>query len=315
LEWFGLPKGFSAREYLKVSAAMNAASYAFLGIVLAGLIYLPTMGKEDRALAKAVSGKLVIASIYGLDTVDLKTGRLTQSRRSRVPVPSPGTLMLTKEGDLYALGDDREAFRPTRYIRFGDAWRRGGARLPLWTDYPIGISPDANLLLYAEKKTSLVTNRTENRIEYTLPAGIGWGRFSYDNHFLLAGRTRYADYKLINLEIGKATALTKTRAGSFDFNPVGPELAWIDWDDDIIIYDCLTGKKRKLSVPGEIAMSSSVAWSPDGKYLAYLGGANPFTWQRFTPDLRVVEVAGGKSATVYRGLWTAGGSARLFWLP
>jgi WD40 repeat protein len=309
----GRPEGYSALRYLKASAYMNAASYAFLAVVLAGLIYLPALRYEDRALAKAVSGKVAVASYYGLfDTVDLPSGRPTLSPRPPSQGFLPWELTLTQDGSIYGLSVLRK--ETARYIWSEGGWRKSEIGLPRPTEGLIAISPDRQFLLYSAEPASYIKRVVSGQTSRTaLPANLERGSFSADNHFLLYGKDRYNDIHLINLLTKRETPLPDARAASF--NPVRSELAWIDWDDDIIIYDCLTGKKQKLSVPGEIAMSSSVAWSPDGKYLAYLGGANPFTWQRFTPDLRVVEVASGKSATVYRGLWTGGGTARPFWLP
>jgi len=314
---FGLPKGFPALGYLKASAYMNGVSYGLLAVVLAGLIYLPVIGKEDRALAKAVSGKVVIAGIYGLDTVELKTGRLIPAPSSHRRDFQPWTFMQTREGELYALGDDtREKSDWARFIWSRGAWRRSGGRPPVWTNCPIAISPNEKLLLYAEEDFTLVVDREANKIVRSLSAGIGWGRFSYDNRFLVCGKRWSDDLRLIDLKTGKETLLPDARFAAF--NPAAAELAWVEYgaerNDSLVIYDCLKGKTRNLHLPGSAGRVSFVAWSPDGKYLAYLGDVNSYTKRLWMPNLRVIDAGSGRSATVYHGLLTMNATTSLFWV-
>lgn len=67
-----------------------------------------------------------------------------------------------------------------------------------------------------------------------------------------------------------------------------------------------------MRLPGNTG--KGLCWSPDGRYIAYLGRGNAFTADWWNPSVRAVDVRNGKSATIYPHLFTGGRPCALVWL-
>lgn len=116
--------------------------------------------------------------------------------------------------------------------------------------------------------------------------------------------------KIVEMGSGKETPLGKEALNGV-FSPTENTLAVTD-ASGIMLYACETGEQRRLPIPGTV--TSRLAWSPDGKYIAYLGETAPGVNNRFRPDLRAVRVRDGKSVTIYSKIFTVGAPwIRLSW--
>lgn len=307
----GIPKGSPLKTFMKGSMLMNTASYSVMAVVLTGLIYIPPIGHESERVKQDVQGTIFIRNIGGPRALDLNTGRY--SSRLLKDLPSNEQFIPSLEG-VYVRSDLAPGSSHIRECTF----HRGMLRIkkvpiPKTNDKIITLSPDKSLFLHVGNKESVVTDMIGQHV-YTLPQQVGtpdWALFSNDNRFLLCAEQTGSELWLADLH----RRIVKWIKGghSARFNPAKPEIAWLD-DDSVVFYDCIRSTRRTINVPGTIASVTSLAWSPDGKYIAYLGSVNPFTYQHWTPDIRVISIDGTQSATIQRELWTAGWTAKLFWL-
>jgi hypothetical protein len=300
-----LPESTPFRYYLKASTWMNSASYTVLAIALAAMIYLPMRGNENPRLLQELSGKLVVADIAGLETVTLDHGKATKTK-SDIDFQPPDLTPSALNG----------FFDGTTHYRFVDnKWQSMEFGTPPSVLSPIAISPDGKLVLDSTAQRSQVvylsTGKTLKKLAPEL-SELTRASFSYDGHLLLCEKSVLDDAWLVDLQTGQQTRL-EHRGRYARFCPSKPELAWTN-ANTVVFYDCLSKKKRTLTLPGSTVGITTLAWSPDGRYIAYLGNVNPYTAQNWTPDLRVVRTDGSGSATVYENICTNGWLSAVIWL-
>ncbi|MBI3287253.1 MAG: PD40 domain-containing protein [Chloroflexi bacterium] len=94
---------------------------------------------------------------------------------------------------------------------------------------------------------------------------------------------------------------------------VGPQIAYVGNDGAIWVEDLESGASQRLSAPGVVTFSASPPfWSPDGEWLAYVQGGNP--WEPGNAVF-VVEASGGEPRKVgegYAPAWSPDGSRLYF---
>lgn len=78
------------------------------------------------------------------------------------------------------------------------------------------------------------------------------------------------------------------------------------------MYDRIRKSKRVIPITGNAG--GSLAWSPDGRFIAYMGSANKLMANNWYPDVRIVHIESGKACTVSRRIYTIGASEDLLWL-
>jgi tricorn protease len=112
---------------------------------------------------------------------------------------------------------------------------------------------------------------------------------------------------------GKETQLTSTGAGDFAarFSPDGKSIAFVRGDTELCVLDVHTKRERSLAkglIADELQTGHPLAWSPDGKWIAFLdAGARGFT------NLRVVPSAGGDAKPV--SFLANGNASGVAWSP
>jgi WD40 repeat protein len=116
--------------------------------------------------------------------------------------------------------------------------------------------------------------------------------------------------QIIDLHTGQIIKLNT--ASEIRFNHTATFAAWIN-KKYLTIYEMNSGRQRVLPVPDN--QETAFAWSPDDRYIAYLGEVNPFTSWSDTKDIRVIDLQTGKSATLIDGITMRGIHNYLLWLP
>lgn len=298
-----VPLARSAGRMIRISFYMNAASYSVLAVVLAGLIYIPAIGAENRQIGEHARGRLILEHFDDIRELDLnKHPRLISDGQ---PLDFGDGWHCQSDGKgTVACGASL-----FRLVKSGSVWKRNdiGVSRPDYLEKVAGVSLDGRLLYCKIRGKWVVYDTTRRKRLLVLHAEDDYTSavFSPDSRFIAA------EDEIIELGTGRVIGSDCYRP---TFSPDSRHAAWID-DKSLVLLDCPSGKSRRISIPGTAASPASVvAWNPDGQYVAYLGHSNPYTAQRWTPDVRVVRVTGKGSATVHRRFFTAGAPSRLVWL-
>ncbi len=206
--------------------------------------------------------------------------KFTDGSRDRAPAWSP-------DGSRIAFVRAEEKHRPQVFII-----RAAGGEATATTDFPEGAigavrwSPDGKRLAvsFREQDPLFSKDAKKDRKEQGLstpPRVVDdlWYRLDGDGYF---GAQRHHLY-LVDVESGKAKKIyAKDNMGSFtfDFSPNSKELvvstnrdkmAMIrPWKDELLRIDVASGKAVRIANLPE-GPKTCVAWSPDGKRIAYAG--------------------------------------------
>lgn len=145
-----------------------------------------------------------------------------------------------------------------------------------------------------------------------------------DSRRLVYGSTRdgHGQLYLYDFASGKETALTHA-AGSDTaprFSPDGEQLAFLRNDRELCVLDIASGKlrtllKARIDLPRPLDSATPFAWSPDGRWIAYLDFG-----PRMFRNVHAVALADGKQVTLSslantdadNVLWSADGRSVLF---
>jgi dipeptidyl aminopeptidase/acylaminoacyl peptidase len=136
--------------------------------------------------------------------------------------------------------------------------------------------------------------------------GIGRLSFSADGRTLavVASQGQRADNLAVDVATGRATPLLRTvdNVDDVQFSPVSPHLAYratvyvpvpgqpntVEADEAVYVADP-QGRRRAMLTRTTLSTSiQSLAWSPDGRNVAYLWGGGP---RQVLDDIRAVNVA------------------------
>ncbi|HEY3415449.1 MAG TPA: hypothetical protein VGM23_01075, partial [Armatimonadota bacterium] len=203
-----------------------------------------------------------------------------------------GTLRVFAGFSIYTLDIDRNT---------GAIMKHTAAR-PQWTAELEDVLQAGLYQVQLEKQRIKVTLRGQTKPIYTLPfktADIRGRCLSRNGRYLLYSTGEAS--QVIDLSNGKQTPV-----GPYDikasFSPAGTILAIAD--HGIVAYNYRTGEKKKYAITGSI--DSSPAVSPDGNYVAYLGRAVPHATSYWFPEVRVLRLRDGKTATIYPRIFTSG---------
>lgn len=212
------------------------------------------------------------------------------------------------DGERIAFLSEREKRRPQIYVLSSS----GGEASPL-TRFPEGTirgfkwSPDGKWLAVAFRKTDPDwTTAAEKKREETgssIPPRVidqMFYRLDGDGYF---NKQRFALY-LVDTQTGEHKLLyDKDSIGwfSFDWSPDSREIALTTntarepflkyWKWDLVRLDVHTGRVKKLAALPE-GHKSVVAWSPDGKHLAYTGREGREHWGVRNTQLFVCDTDG-----------------------
>ncbi len=279
-----------AKKALKLSAMMNSASYAAISLTLCGLIYIPNLFNENNDVKERAGGRVIAYWDNNQDIIDVKTAHLDKlTTKDNVLLSRQNIRFVNKQ--LIGILDEKE------YLLKIDNTTLTGY-----------LMTDTNLPAEQHALYSRLLNPKKQLPE---PVESYWIDISNDAKFIVYHKDR--ELRLYNTEVKSEIPLTSLK--SFPaFSPDGSKYAGITSDYNHIMMTEIASKvSSTLKAPG-VTSSSSMAWSPDGKYIAYIGTANPFTSQRWTPGIRILELATGKSATICNNIFTSGRSVKLLWI-
>jgi hypothetical protein len=315
----GIPRGTPPRGFLRASLHMNAVSYAVLAVALAAMIYLPDLPHQDRTLAGSARGVVAIARSTAYTVADLETGVSSSERAPYLRAWHDGRYSPAAEPYVHAFTPDRA----WRVRRGPTGWQAEAIDLGPAGGKLIALSPDGTLSLRemngSQKVVESETGRTIRTLTHFRPqeSGVLFAAFSFDNRFIA-----YSPGTIMEIATGEARRMADGVLRSLwrpdapcVFNPERPVLAWEE-DGRVSLYDCLSGRGTTLALP-DLRGSPQVAWSPDGKLLAYFANVNRFTHDRDHSDLRVLDPDTGRTAAVCRHVPNAhyGVGVPWFWLP
>lgn len=303
----------SLRRVIIISTRMNALSYSVLAVVVAGLVYVPAIGHEDNSIAREVSGRLLVVQGQASNLLDLSDGSLRRTQGS----PPGWNRGVSISGDAIVVCRE-DGVR--RYVLADLEW--SSTKIDLSQDGAdvYALSHDGSRACCVQDRTGVVRDLETGKILCQLPKEHSipdYCLFSPDGEFLAC---RYSRRMKDGGVLNRQTFIVDVHSGEhtivedaycFAFSPVEPVLAWAH-DQCITLHDCRTRKRTTIRLPGPVR--SDIAWSPDGRFIAFLGHMSEFTMDGWSPDIRVVRVSDGRSTTLHKRLFTSGAPCRLLWL-
>ena len=302
-------------EMLRISAAMNAGSYGLLAAVLAALIYLPTRPYEGSGIRSRAQGRLVLPLGEDLGIIH-PSGRPPGLRQVRLGI-RVSDMVGTGENGLLAVSNSGQA---VRIALSPQGCQDKALVLPDGVGAVTAVSPTGRMLCCDYRGKPAIIDARVPRLICRPRTRPDWCAFSPDDLTAAFGKFREVErgrelvptytMHLVDLVSDKIREFRDAWPGAF--SPTAPLYAWAR-DGEAVIYNHATGTRRTVAVPGTV--ESSLAWSPDGRYIAYAGHPNPFTHQHWNPEIRVVDVQSGRSTTVCRGVYDYGAGITLAWLP
>lgn len=274
-------RGFGKRSitgYLGLSLRMNCASYALISLLLACMLYGPTIGHEQRDVLDELNGRLVLSQDKAIDLHRRPFVISTARHAGRRSVFKEAQAAFGKE-KLAAVSADGKLV----CCQLGSEWyvyELPSKRRVCWVPrYVHGLDSVENV------------------------------EFSRDNRFVAYTRSLSDVFMLLDLKTGSALRIAGLPCW-FCFSPNGCKIAWtkgFEGDPRVHIYDCRSHKDTHFTVPWTKS-GAGYEWSPDGKFLAYETlGPSEWTRDRRSLSIRVVSADGERSATILRGVATDDG--------
>lgn len=309
----------SAGTALAISARMNTASYALLGVAMLAMFYIPVIGVEHPEVGRRAAGRLVISPKSGARTIDLAAGKFVVGSADNHAIAGRAVCSAAdgRGGMIRVIAGESAGIDKPFDVSIVRSRIVGGQ----WVDAQIGqvrqvqavvaVSGDGSLLVCKRAGKWIVLN-SDGSLFVNLPESLSTyfssaAEFSPDRRSLLV-KIGGQDV-IVDLETRKTKPLKGISHAVF--SPDGSRLAW-KGGGGVGIYDRKGGTRRVIPIRGDV--DGSLAWSPDGRLIAYIGSVNTLTANNWWPDVRVVDVESGKSSTVFRSIYTVGVPGDLLWL-
>lgn len=312
----------SKRDYYKVSAMVGIVGFGALTAVTASMVYVPTMLNEDRTILKGLSGNVLVT----LDWHEAYKAAMDNRNFEKISigVGDPGGDPPKLLGSMMTIGQ----YGPCKLELYQWDASEDTLDLPKEVHKASAISPDGRLIVGDVAGVLVIYDVGSRKVLRKLPNELrsSRGKFSNDNRFLAMAGEHFSIW-LVDIGTGKSTKIGT--GSSICFSQREARLAWVENSSylqasdgflieknaksRIAIYDCKRGIRQSIAIPDK--HYSGLAWSPDGRYFAYLGfGLNPYTNHLRYPYLRVISLDGKRSASV---CWTDidYDSYQLDWLP
>jgi Tol biopolymer transport system component/C-terminal processing protease CtpA/Prc len=182
----------------------------------------------------------------------------------------------------------------------------------------LALSPDGKKVVFAARGEIFAASAKDGgdaaRITMT-PAPEHDAAWSPDSRKLVYVSERSGPARLVLYDFAsqKETMLTSANAGDYAprFSPDGKSIAFVRGGTELIVLDVEAKKERSLAkgiIADPVEPGHPIAWSPDGKWLAFFNaGARGFT------NVSVVAAAGGEARPV--SFLANGNATGVTWAP
>jgi len=326
--------GFRYRTAFRFSLLANAASYAFLAVVVLALIAIPMHWLDPTGLRKELRGQILVYHFrHSLTRIsDLPSCRA----ESIVTDEQPYThgFLGSPSGQMFLVDDQFHAFE---LHRAANRWRVDlqpspslGRLLAVGNDgetLVCGISNQVVLIskqgiqqkIYAIADVPVRTALSYDRRYLAYVAGdFDWLNMeAIDASGRPATGTRgstppqflqdYGDLRVLDLVERNEKSLGRIHGNQFGFHPSKNLLAYLG-KEDIEILDLSSKTRTNIHIERTSRVISNLAWSPDGKYLVFMQYRGPHSLisRGFGASMWVATADGNRSAPLPVGFTTSG---------
>jgi hypothetical protein len=302
LLWVALRRdGFRYRTAFKFSFLANAASYAFLAVVVLALIAIPIYRLDPTGLRKELRGQIFV---YHFRHSLTRVGDLPSCRAEPIVTdeqPYTHGFFGSASGRMFLMEDELQAWE---LHRNANRWQVDSqpAALP---GRLLAVGNDGETLVCGVTNHVVLVSKQGVQQQVYAIAGVPLrAALSYDGRYLAysagdfnwfgmeaidaSGRptagTRYTtppqflqdygDLQVLALRERSLTDLGRVHGNQFGFHPNRNLLAYAG-DENIEVLNLESKAHTTMHVDSPIRIISNLAWSPDGKYLAFMQYRGP----------------------------------------
>ena len=308
------------RSFLLLSIKMNTASYAFLAIILASMIYIPYISSNNVEVRKALSGNLLLIDCTTYKTFNINNNKFISeknncmnSRLQCFSIASHNSFVgVDEECNIKKLKLNPNGIISASIIGHVKQFKKN-----------LAISKDARLILCNLDNKLAVYDCKTHKILLKIPSLFDSYKTSQfgDGFVLITGENKNANKAVIvTLKDGKVRQMKNVSSYHPVLSPDSKDIAW-QQGKTIWILNLENGNTKKFSVPVSFdhnnesnIYNDTLAWSQDGQFIVYIGTANQFLQGSFRYDLIVVNKKNGQYTTLCKYVWMRPSTSNLLWL-